>query len=42
MTLEETLKAIQSPDKEAMRQCQARWDSIAKPLQQPWEKWKIT
>ena len=32
MTLEETLKAIQSPDKEAMRQCQARWDSIAKPL----------
>ena len=32
MTLEETLKVIQSPDKEAMRQCQARWDSIAKPL----------
>lgn len=32
MTLEQTLEAIQQPDKVAMAACQKRWDSIAKPL----------
>lgn len=32
MTLEEALKSIKEPDQKAMAQCQARWDSIAKPL----------
>lgn len=32
MTLEEALKRIQPPDREAMEQCKKRWDSIAKPL----------
>lgn len=32
MNLEQTIKAIRRPDAEAMKRCQARWDSVAKPL----------
>lgn len=32
MILEEELKKIQEPDREAMEACQKRWNSIAKPL----------
>lgn len=32
MNLEETITSIRQPDREAMRRCQARWDTVAKPL----------
>ena len=32
MTLEEAIKNIKELDERAMKECQKRWDSIAKPL----------